>query len=128
MDLLSSISATAIFHYVLPYLKAAGESTAKKAGEGVFEWLKEKLTVDRDGSEALKRLSADPDDRENADRVERSLTLLLEKDSRLQDELRSFLAVQRNSPAAEVTIRQNAADNATQIGQIHGDVTFGKTK
>jgi histone deacetylase complex regulatory component SIN3 len=122
---LGALATTAV-SVVLPYLGKAGEAFSEKAGEKLFEFLKSRFEKKPAAAEALGELERAPQDSARQQAVQAHVQDLLTEEPTALKQLQELLAEIRSRQAPAVAIQQNAGDNAKQLGQVIGNVSFGK--
>lgn len=120
------VLATTALSMVLPYLGKAGEAFSEKAGERLFEFLKARFEKRPAAGVALEELGKAPQDDSRQQAMHAHIRDLLAQDPAALKELQSLLAEIRGWQAPAVAIQQNAGDNSKQLGQVFGNVSFGK--
>ncbi|MDX1999758.1 MAG: hypothetical protein SF066_18710 [Thermoanaerobaculia bacterium] len=122
---LGAIASTAV-SLVLLYLGKAGEALSEKAGEKVFEYLRARFEKRPAAIEALGELEKAPRDAARRQAVQAHVQDLLTEDSAALAEVQRLLAETGARQAPAVAIQQNAGNKAVQLGQVFGNVSFGK--
>lgn len=106
------------------YLAKAGESAAKKIGEDIYDVLKGRFEKKPAAQEVLTDLEKSPEDTDIQGAMRIQLKKLLQEDEAFATQLQETLTKAGKTEAGATIIQQHAGDNATQIGQIYGDVKF----
>ncbi|MCP4984763.1 MAG: hypothetical protein GY928_01490 [Colwellia sp.] len=116
--------------FLSPYFAKAGEAAAKKIGENIYSLLKDRFTKKATAQEALVDLQNAPDDPDLQAALRVQLKKLLKEDTVFAEKLQNLLEeVEKTAPGTTTNIiKMSAGDNAKQIGQVAGDVTFNETK
>jgi hypothetical protein len=122
---LGALASTAV-GLILPYMGKAGEAFSEKAGEKLFEFLKARFEKKPASAEALAELGKTPQDAARQQAVQAHVQDLLTEDSTALQQLQELMAEIRARQAPAVAIQQNAGKNAKQVGQVIGNVSFGK--
>lgn len=119
------MAATAI-GFLSPYLAKAGEATAKKIGEDIYQVLKAHFDKKPAAQEALTDLEKSPNDSDFQAALRVQLKKILAEDEVLVIQLRRLLQAAEETKAGTIIIKQVAGDNAKQFGQVFGNITFDR--
>lgn len=122
---INSVAAAAV-GFLVPYLTGAGEAAAKKIGEDIYQAIKTRFGKKPTAQETLADLKQTPEDRDKQAALRVQLKKVLAEDETLAKQLLRLLKEADKTEEGSTIIRLSAGDNATQFGQVFGDVTIGK--
>ena len=115
---------------ILVALGALGENVIKDAYNALKAAIAHKCGVDSSVIEAIENLEKKPESTGRKETLKEEIeSAAIDKDAKiiklaqsLLDELRK-LDTSQDTPGSSTVIRQQAGNNATQFGQVSGDVT-----
>ncbi len=116
--------ATIAISFLALYLAKAGEAVSKKTGEDLYESLKARFSDKPSAQEALTDLANMPDDSDLQAALRVQLKKLLAEDESFATKLQQLLNEAGKTKGGATIIEQIAKDNATQIGQVFGNITL----
>ncbi len=121
-----NVIATAAIGFFTYFLAKAGEATAKKIGEDIYQALKTRFSKKPAAQEALADLEKAPNEADYQAALRVQLKKLLAEDESFAAQLQRLLQEASGTEAGATVIKQIAGDNAKQFGQVFGNVTFGQ--
>ncbi len=110
--------------FLTSYLGNAVSSVADKASQDIYQAIKARFQNKAAAQEALDDLEKLPGDSDTQAAVRLQLKKIMAEDESFVSELKDLLQEAGNTEAGITVIRQIAGDDATQIGQVFGDVNF----
>lgn len=122
---IGAIAATAI-SILTPYLTNAADAAARQLGDEVYKKLKARLSKKPAAQEALTDVEKSPQDADLQTALRAQIKKLLEEDHAFATELQEMFKKSGKAETGATIIKQKAGKNAKQIGQVYGNVTFGK--
>jgi hypothetical protein len=125
-QILSSIVAT-IVGYLVGFLTKTGEGFAKKAGEDLFTIVKSKMQKNPSGQEAFQDFQQNPNDPDYQAALRIQIKKQMEKDEEWADQIYELLKSIEDSKKIQLT-KQEARDNAIQVGEVKGELTINQSK
>jgi hypothetical protein len=116
-----TLAATAV-SFLTNMFSYATEGAAKKAGEAVFDAIRNKCAPDKSRLDALEEFAREPRDPDLAAALRVQLKKLLLADDQFAAQLAALLHTDDVGSSTTTTVTQTAGAGSTQYGIVHGDV------
>jgi len=122
-QMITALSTTAV-GMLIAFLTKAGEATAQKMGEGLYQALKARFEQKPTTQETFSDFEQAPTDGDHQAALRVKLKKLMSEDTDFAEQIKQLVAKAQATEAGKTIINQQAGDNAKQIGQVFGDVNF----